>query len=195
MTMGKMSSINSGRNIAVRAATDQAAVLVLHLKEAGDNHRSLVGGKVFNLGKMIAAGLPVPRGFCVTTTAFDHFLASYPGRTELSHLLAQCSGDEIGRFAGLSREVRSCLAEARVPEEVKDAVVSLKLLNVYDGVFRSELPLEANARNHEARERLAAVLDDLRLDKGWSVVLRGHDLRLRGIVNERQNPPVQIRRC
>jgi pyruvate,water dikinase len=122
--MEKMDSSNSVRSVAASAATDKAAVLVLRLKEAGDNHRSLVGGKAFNLGKMIAAGLPVPRGFCVTTTAFDHFLASCSRRTELSNLLAQCSGDEIGRIAELSRAVRSCLAEVRVPEVVKDAVLS-----------------------------------------------------------------------
>ena len=109
--------------MAARAATNKAAVLVLHLGEAGDNHRSLVGGKAFNLGKLIAAGLPVPPGFCVTTMAFDHFLASCSRRTELFHLLAQCSGDEIGRIAGLSREVCSCLAEVHVPEDVKDAVL------------------------------------------------------------------------
>jgi pyruvate,water dikinase len=109
--------------MAARAVTDKAAVLVLPLRVAGDNHRSLVGGKAFNLGKLIAAGLPVPRGFCVTTTAFDHFLASCSRRTELSHLLAQCSGDEVGRIAELSREIRSCLAEVHVPEVVKDAVL------------------------------------------------------------------------
>src|ERR1017187_10154847 len=122
--MGKMTSTNSGRNIVSPAATDKAAVLVLRLREVGDNHRLLVGGKAFNLGRLIAAGLPVPHGFCVTTTAFDLFLASCPRRTELSNLLAQCSGDEIGRIAKLSREVRSCLAEVRVPEAVKDAVLS-----------------------------------------------------------------------
>jgi pyruvate,water dikinase len=119
-----MSSTNSGRNIVARAATDKSVLLVLRLAEAGDNRRSLVGGKVFNLGKLITAGLPVPSGFCVTTTAFDLFLASCPRRTELSHLLAQCSGDEIGRIAELSREIRSCLAEVHVPETVKDAVLS-----------------------------------------------------------------------
>jgi pyruvate,water dikinase len=118
-----MSSANSGRNTAVRAATDKAAVLVLCLGEAGDNYRSLVGGKAFNLGKLIAAGLPVPRGFCVTTTAFDLFLASCPRRSDSSRLLAQCSGDELGRIAELSREIRSCLAEVRVPEVVKDAAL------------------------------------------------------------------------
>ena len=121
--MSKPSSIISGQNIVSPAATDKAAVLVLPLAEAGGNHRSRVGGKSFHLGKMIAAGLPVPRGFCVTTTAFDHFLASCPRRTELSNLLAQCSGDEIGRFAELSLEIRSCLAEDHVPEIVKDAVL------------------------------------------------------------------------
>jgi pyruvate,water dikinase len=99
------------------------AVIVLRLAEAGDNHRSLVGGKAFNLGKLIAAALPVPRGFCVTTTAFDLFLASCPRRTDLSRLLAQCSGDEIGRFAELSRKVHSCLTEVHVPEVVKDVVL------------------------------------------------------------------------
>jgi phosphohistidine swiveling domain-containing protein len=118
-----MDSTNSGRNIAARAATDKAAMLVLRLGEAGDNHRSLVGGKAFNLGKLIAAGLPVPPGFCVTTTAFDLVLASCPRRTELSRLLVQCSGDEMGRIAELSQEVRSCLAEGQVPEVVKDTVL------------------------------------------------------------------------
>jgi pyruvate,water dikinase len=110
--------------MAARAATDKAAVLVIRLVEAGDSHRSLVGGKALNLGKMIAAGLPVPRGFCVTTAAFDRFLVSCPRRTELSKLLAQCSGDEVGRIAELSREIRSCLAEAHVPEVVKNVVLS-----------------------------------------------------------------------
>jgi DNA-directed DNA polymerase III PolC len=96
--------------------------------------------------------------------------------------------DIYGRLRGLLREAWQRRVSLRM--------VSLKLSNVYDGVFRSELPLEANARNHEARERLAAVLDNLRRDKGWPVVLRGHDLRLRDaprdIVNERQKPPVTI---
>jgi len=97
--------------------------------------------------------------------------------------------DVYGRLRGLLKEAWQRRVSLRM--------VSLKLSNVYDGVFRSELSLEANARNHESRERLAAVLDNLRRDKGWGVVLRGHDLRLRDaprdIVNERQKPPVQIR--
>jgi len=115
-----------GRNLAAPTAINQAGVLTLPLSEAGGHDRLLVGGKAFNLGKAIAAALPVPRGFCVTTTAFDHFLAACPRRTELSNLLAQCAGEglEPGRRAALGWEVRSCLAEIPVPDTVKGAVLS-----------------------------------------------------------------------
>lgn len=97
--------------------------------------------------------------------------------------------DVYGRLRGLLREAWQRRVSLRM--------VSLKLSNVYDGVFRSELPLDNIGRGYEANERLAAVLDNLRRDKGWPVVMRGHDLRLRNaprdLVNERQKPPVQIR--
>jgi DNA-directed DNA polymerase III PolC len=79
--------------------------------------------------------------------------------------------DAYGRLRGLLREAWQRRVSLRM--------VSLKLSNVYDGVFRSELELETNARNRAARERLAATLDGLRRNKGWSVIMRGHDLRLR----------------
>jgi DNA polymerase-3 subunit alpha len=91
--------------------------------------------------------------------------------------------DVYGRLRGLL-----CEAWQR---RVSLRMVSLKLSNVYEGVFRSELPLEAEARNHEARERLAVVLDELRRNKGWSVVLRGHDLRLRDAPRDIAHEPAQ----
>src|ERR1019366_9094834 len=95
--------------------------------------------------------------------------------------------DVYGRLRGLLREAWQRRVSLRVG--------SLKLSNIYDGVFRSELALETNARNHEARERLAVVLDELRRNKGWSAVMRGHDLRLRAaprdVVYERKG--IQLR--
>ena len=61
-------------------------------------------------------------------------------------------------------------------------LVSLKLSNVYDGRFRSELPLELSAQRQDARARLAGVIDELRRSRGASVILRGHDFRLRDAV-------------
>ncbi len=57
-------------------------------------------------------------------------------------------------------------------------LVSLKLANVYDGRFRSELALEVSAQRQNAQSRLAAAIDELRRSRGHSVILRGHDFRL-----------------
>jgi DNA-directed DNA polymerase III PolC len=97
--------------------------------------------------------------------------------------------DVYGRLHGLLREAWQRRVSLRM--------VSLKLSNVYDGVFRSELSLESSARIHEARERLATVLDELRRVKGWPVIMRGHDLRLRDaprdITRENATPQINIR--
>ncbi|WCI07597.1 PEP/pyruvate-binding domain-containing protein [Arthrobacter sp. OVS8] len=45
--------------------------LVLDLRGTGTAPLRLVGGKALNLGKLVAAGLPVPRGFCLTTAAYE----------------------------------------------------------------------------------------------------------------------------
>ncbi len=63
-------------------------------------------------------------------------------------------------------------------------LVSLKLSNVYDERFRNELPLEVSVQQQDARRRLAVVVDDLRRSRGQSVILRGHDFRLRNAPRE-----------
>lgn len=63
-------------------------------------------------------------------------------------------------------------------------LISLKLANVYDGRFRTELPLEISAQRQDARARLASVIDELRRTRGPSVILRGHDFRLRAAPRE-----------
>ena len=39
---------------------------------------ALVGGKGANLGEMAHAGFPIPAGFCLTTMAFQRFMAASP---------------------------------------------------------------------------------------------------------------------
>ena len=92
-------------------------------------------------------------------------------RADSLHEPTDLETDVYGRLRGLLRQAWQRRVSLRM--------VSLKLSNVYDGVFRSELPLETQEKNHAARERLAAVLDELRRNRGWSVVLRGHDFVLK----------------
>ncbi len=75
-------------------------------------------------------------------------------------------------------------------------LVSLKLSNLYDGRFHSELPLEVSAQRQEAQARLAGVIDELRRVRGQGAILRGHDFRLRlpprDALEETPAPPVRL---
>ena len=103
--------------------------------------------------------------------------------SESLHEPTDLETDVYGRLRALLR--------AAWKRRVSLRLVSLKLSNVYDGRFRSELPLEVAAQQHEARARLAGVIDELRRSRGASVILRGHDFRLRDAVR----PGLPIANC
>ena len=73
-------------------------------------------------------------------------------------------------------------------------LISLKLSNLYNGRFRGLLALDGPARQHEAQQRLADVVDALREKYGRGVVLRGHDfiLRIRAPTTANGPTPYQL---
>lgn len=58
-------------------------------------------------------------------------------------------------------------------------LVSLKLSNLYHGAILTDLPILPSSQRHDSNARLAAQIDALRKEHGQSVILRGHDFRLR----------------
>ena len=53
----------------------------------------MAGGKGASLARMAAAGLPVPRGFVVCTSAFQSFLETHgePGSCTSSRVTSTCT--------------------------------------------------------------------------------------------------------
>ncbi len=100
------------------------APLVLPLEENLADRLELVGGKAANLSAMLRAGLPVPAGFCVTTVAFELFLASCPRRAELSQMLTRRCAVTPDLAAEMSGQARAWLAPLPMPAQVEDAVLN-----------------------------------------------------------------------
>lgn len=98
--------------------------LVLDLRGTGTAPLRLVGGKALNLGKLVAAGLPVPRGFCLTTAAYD--LAAPPGLRALAADLdatgAGAAAPAPGTLGTVAGQARRLIEEAPIPPEVDAAV-------------------------------------------------------------------------
>ncbi len=83
----------------------------------------LVGGKGANLGEMSEAGFPVPAGFCLTTAAFNRFIAACPDSTSPYALLDTVIPEDVETVRTVGQRVRQLLLEVPIPREVAAAVL------------------------------------------------------------------------
>jgi rifampicin phosphotransferase len=97
--------------------------LTLAFDEIGDEDTARVGGKAANLGRLARAGVPVPPGFCLTTAAFDSFLAHLPDAPARFAALEALDGQSIEEAREAAEAMRRALEALAVPEEVAAALV------------------------------------------------------------------------
>jgi len=95
--------------------------VVLPLAEVDRGIHPLVGGKGANLGEMTQAGLPVPSGFCITTSAYKR-VAEEAHIESLIDELAQTSANSIDSLAALAREIRNRIEATAIPTGIANAV-------------------------------------------------------------------------
>src|SRR5215213_10226688 len=100
----------------------EGGIMLTHSFDAIDRAMlSIAGGKAANLGELTRAGLPVPPGFCVTTTAYE-LVAAGTGLDPILDDLAKTRPDDTARLAELAATARATLLAARVPAIVAEAI-------------------------------------------------------------------------
>jgi pyruvate,water dikinase len=143
-------------------------VLTLALEAVRPDDGSRVGGKALGCARLIALGLPVPRGFALTTDALERALVAaglderrralydaFRGAAPEAELQAQAAAlQEAVRAAPLPPEVERALADAAAgltaPFAVRSsATAEDSRASAFAGVYHSELDV--------ARERLGAA--------------------------------------
>lgn len=82
---------------------------VMKLKDLRASDVALVGAKAANLGELISAGVPVPAGFCLPTSAYDRMVAPIlvQGLDLLTAQLAR--GDADDRLTPSARSLREAI--------------------------------------------------------------------------------------
>src|SRR5215469_9451531 len=81
-----------------------------------------VGGKAANLGEMLQAELPVPAGFCVTTTAYE-LIAE---RTKIDEILAELpriGTNDTAQLSQLASDLRTTIMATTMPTSIEQAIV------------------------------------------------------------------------
>ena len=92
------------------------------LLKLGRDDRAAAGGKAANLGEMLRAGLPVPDGFCVTTTAFRTWLGNHATATRLVARLEGMAPEATSEIREAAASLRRELMAASLPEPVENAI-------------------------------------------------------------------------
>ncbi len=89
--------------------------LVVGLEQLGRGSVSRAGGKGALLGEVLARGVPVPKGFCLTTPAYDGFLQASGIDESVRAFHAMPPGPEALAAAEL---IHARISEAAIPAEV-----------------------------------------------------------------------------
>ncbi len=81
-----------------------------------------VGGKGASLARLITAGLPVPGGFHVTTTAYRQFVDQNGLQPRILEILTRVDLSQPSSLEKVSREIQDAFAQATVPIEIGEAI-------------------------------------------------------------------------
>ncbi len=80
------------------------------------------GGKSASLGELIAADIPVPPGFAISTDAFHAFLAESGLTGTIADAAARISADDLNTVMAASHAISEAMRFAPMPELVRDEV-------------------------------------------------------------------------
>lgn len=91
-------------------------------ENVGIADRPTVGGKGGSLGELTRAGIAVPPGFVVTTSAFELFLAALEARAPVRERVEALDPNDLGAATKLSEELRRRVVEEPIPADVEQAI-------------------------------------------------------------------------
>ena len=94
-----------------------------NLKELSSAHVSIAGGKGASLGELIRAGVSVPRGFVITSYAFNAFMDVADQERQGEAIFKKFDSGEITAWQ-TADQLTSHFAKANVPNEVVDEVLA-----------------------------------------------------------------------
>ncbi len=119
---------------------------IVLLAEAAGAGGGLVGGKAARLGSLIQAGFRVPRGFCITTRAYEHFIAEAGLRARIAMELGRKPLDAM-RWEELwdaALRIRTAFLRAGIPDAIAGQIRRALADHIGDGAVavRSSAPGE-----------------------------------------------------
>jgi cytochrome P450 len=107
-------------SVAVRFAPERP--IVVGFADADPAAVPQLGGKGASLAGLIAAGLPVPPGFVITTAAFDAVRDADGLRDRVAAALARADGSDVAALEAAAADARALVETAPLPAVIERAI-------------------------------------------------------------------------
>jgi rifampicin phosphotransferase len=98
--------------------------LIRTLEQVDVTSLALVGGKGAHLGELVAAGVPVPPAFCVTTAAYERLLSDNRLMVAVAEILDTIEYDDPAGVEANATSIRALLMAAPIPPDVEAEIVA-----------------------------------------------------------------------
>lgn len=109
--------------IAARGFVTKNAPFIMRHAELGKESVDIAGGKNANLGEMAGRlGLPIPKGFAITTSAFAAMLEAEGRLESIRSIAIDITPEDTKALARCSEEIQALILSARIPKSVTTAL-------------------------------------------------------------------------
>lgn len=98
------------------------SMFILPFSRLKAENADIAGGKGASLGEMTQAGIPVPPGFVVLSTAFDRFIEETHLAPEISSALESVDPKEIHTIENASEKIQALIHEAPMPQGIASEI-------------------------------------------------------------------------
>lgn len=120
--------------------------LLRDFKKLGKNDASIAGGKGASLGEMMGAGISVPPGFVILSSAFEKFLEETDLNVEIDAILDSVNHKKMHTIESASEKINALILQAEMPPDIVVEIQKLfKKLNSKYVAVRSSATAEDSA--------------------------------------------------
>jgi len=147
---------------------------VLTFKGASFEDVVLIGKKAHVLCSLFNSGIPVPKGFVITTKAYHDFLSETGLKAKLSNLISCLETDQDARVEDISKQIQKHIIDQELPEELREEIIDL-----YSSAFISSTDTQ-NLIQYEGEPHVAVRMSYLKDRKDVFFDYSPHYLNVRG---------------
>jgi len=117
--------------------------LIRPFEKLNKNAGNIAGGKGASLGEMTQAGITVPEGFVILSTAFEKFLEETDLNVQIETILTSLDHKDIHAVEHTSEKIKSLIFDIEIPKDITDEIkIFLKNLSAEFVAVRSSATAE-----------------------------------------------------